>query len=72
MTDMTIRVAFFKSLSAALDLWIFPRPVLKVESGTLWRTPPPGGLGTPPAGTFGLTQPLPHSHWHRRQPVGTA
>lgn len=69
---MTIRAAFFKSPDAALDLRILPRPVLKVERGTLRRTPPPGVLGTPPTGTFGLTQPLPHSHWHALLAVGTA
>ncbi|MCU0515394.1 MAG: hypothetical protein MUC60_00765 [Oscillatoria sp. Prado101] len=30
------------------------------------------GTGDAPTGTFGLTQPLPHSHWHALQPVGAA
>jgi hypothetical protein len=42
---MTIRVAFFKSTDAALNLWILPPPLLKVERGSNGRTPPPWGLG---------------------------
>jgi hypothetical protein len=51
---MTIRVAFFKSPSAALHLWILPRPVSKVERGSKRRTAPRGLLGTPPTGSFRL------------------